>query len=180
MDVNLCLCKLVFTFCSSLKLRLGLWTDEWPRVGLKKSIRLFQSLVKTRVTRDHPVTCGLNILFWKETTGTKVVDCIKMFIPLWVGGEILPQVEALEYVGLCSWGRMEREIDRWIGAVMRLPYIMKKELSWKAKLLIYRSIYVPILTCGHELWAKTKRIRSQIEAAEMSFLHREAGRSPQR
>ena len=48
--------------------------------------------------------------------------------------------------------RMECEIDRQIGAaaaVMRLLYwsvMVKKELSRKAKLLIYRSIYVPILT----------------------------------
>ena len=43
------------------------------------------------------------------------------------------------------------------------------------KLSIYRSIYVPTLTYGHELWVMTERIRSQIQAAEMSFLCRVAG-----
>ncbi|KAI3373866.1 hypothetical protein L3Q82_021979 [Scortum barcoo] len=47
---------------------------------------------------------------------------------------------------------MEREIDRRIGAasaVMRSVYwtvVVKKELSRKAKLSIYRSIYAPTLT----------------------------------
>ncbi len=78
---------------------------------------------------------------------------------------------------------MEREIDRRIGAVaavMRSLYrsvVVKKELSRKAKLSIYQSIYVPTLTYGHELWVMTERTRSRIQAAEMSFLRRVAGRS---
>ncbi len=55
--------------------------------------------------------------------------------------------------------------------------VVKKELSRKAKLSIYRSIYVPTLTYGHELWVMTKRTRSRIQAAEMIFLRRVAGRS---
>ncbi|XDV32819.1 hypothetical protein PO909_003528 [Leuciscus waleckii] len=77
---------------------------------------------------------------------------------------------------------MEREIDRRIGAasaVMRSMYrsvVVKKELSRKV-MSIYRSIYVPTLTHGHELWVMTERTRSRIQAAEMSFLRRVAGRS---
>ena len=74
-------------------------------------------------------------------------------------------------------------MDRRIGAasaVMRALYrsvVVKKELSRKAKLSIYRSIYVPILTYGHELWVVTERTRSRIQAAEMSFLRRVVGLS---
>ncbi|KAK3564674.1 hypothetical protein QTP86_024821 [Hemibagrus guttatus] len=101
------------------------------------------------------------------------------------GGEVLPQVEEFKYLGVLftSEGRMDREIDRRIGAaaaVMRSMYrsvVMKKELSRKAKLSIYQSIYVPTLTYGHELWVMTERVRSQIQAAEMSFLRRVVGRS---
>ena len=53
--------------------------------------------------------------------------------------------------------------------------VVKRELSRKAKLSIYRSIYVPTLTYGHELWVMTERIRSRIQASEMSFLRRVAG-----
>ncbi|KAK0134423.1 hypothetical protein N1851_030009 [Merluccius polli] len=73
---------------------------------------------------------------------------------------------------------MEREIDRRIGAasaVMRTLHVfvvVKRELSRKAKLSIYQSIYVPALTYGHELWVMTERRRSQVQAAEMSFLRR--------
>ena len=76
---------------------------------------------------------------------------------------------------------MECEIDRRISAVaavMLLLYqsvVVKRELSQKAKLSIYRSIYVPTPNYGHELWVMTKRIRSQIQAAIISFLHKVAG-----
>ncbi|CAJ1054134.1 hypothetical protein NQD34_011086 [Xyrichtys novacula] len=78
---------------------------------------------------------------------------------------------------------MEREIDRRIraaSAVMRTfnrSVVVKKELSRKERLWIYRSIYVPILTYGHELWVMTERTRSQIQAAEMGFLLRVSGLS---
>ncbi|TWW81724.1 hypothetical protein D4764_01G0015390 [Takifugu flavidus] len=78
---------------------------------------------------------------------------------------------------------MEPEIDRRIGAasaVMRAlnrSVLVKKELSRKAKLSIYRSIYVPVLTYGHQCWVMTERMRSRIQAAEMSFLRRVAGLS---
>ncbi|KAI2646443.1 Staphylococcal secretory antigen SsaA [Labeo rohita] len=73
---------------------------------------------------------------------------------------------------------MERKIDRWIGAAaaamqsMYQSVVVKKELSLKAKL----SIYIPTLIYGHELWVMTERTRSRIQAAEMTFLHRVAGR----
>ena len=51
----------------------------------------------------------------------------------------------------------------------------KRELNQKAKLSVYRAIFVPTLTYGHEVWVMTERIRSRIQAAEMSFLRRVAG-----
>ncbi|KAI3376292.1 hypothetical protein L3Q82_016423 [Scortum barcoo] len=79
-----------------------------------------------------------------------VLDRKRVACPLQVGGEVLPQVEEFKYLGVLftSEGKMEREIDRRIGAasaVMRSVYrtvVVKKELSRKAKLSIYRSIYV--------------------------------------
>ncbi|KAI3351255.1 hypothetical protein L3Q82_005804 [Scortum barcoo] len=82
---------------------------------------------------------------------------------------------------------MEREIDRRIGAasaVMRRlsvyrTVVVKKELSRKAKLSIYRSIYVPTLTYGHELWgeklghsggARESRCYLRIERSQLRWL----------
>ncbi|KAK3520189.1 hypothetical protein QTP70_017925 [Hemibagrus guttatus] len=114
-----------------------------------------------------------------------VLDRKKVACTLQVGGELLPQMEEFKYLGVLftSEGRMDREIDRLISAaaaVMRSMYwsvVVKEELSWKAKLSIYQSIYVPTLTYGHELWVMTERIRSRIQEAEMSFLRRVVGRS---
>ncbi|KAK3531240.1 hypothetical protein QTP70_015225, partial [Hemibagrus guttatus] len=94
-----------------------------------------------------------------------VLDRKKVACTLQVGEEVLPQVEEFKYLGVLfmSEGRMDREIDRRIGAaaaVMRSMYrsvVVKKELSRKAKLSIYQSIYAPTLTYGHELWVMTER-----------------------
>jgi len=114
------------------------------------------------------------VLSWKR------VEC-----PLQVGNEILSQVEEFKYLGVLftSEGRMEREIDGWIGAASAVMWalhwsvVVKKELSQKAKLSIYWSIYVPTLTYGHELCVVTERTRSRIQAAKMGFLRRESGLS---
>uniref|UniRef100_A0A3P9KA67 Chromodomain Y like 2 n=1 Tax=Oryzias latipes TaxID=8090 RepID=A0A3P9KA67_ORYLA len=90
----------------------------------------------------------------------------KVVCHLSVGGVSLPQVEEFKYPGVLftSEGRPEREIDRRIGAasvVMRSLYrsvVVKRELSQKAKLSIYRSIFVPTLTNGHKLWFDKKNI----------------------
>ena len=42
----------------------------------------------------------------------------------------------------------------------------------KAKLTIFRSVYVPILTYGHECWILNEKVRSRVQAAEMGFLRR--------
>ena len=52
---------------------------------------------------------------------------------------------------------------------------MKKELSQKAKLSIYRFVSVPTLTLGHERWVMTERTRLRLQAARMGFLRRVAG-----
>ena len=53
---------------------------------------------------------------------------------------------------------------------------LKRELSWNVKLSIYWSIFVPTLSYGHEIEV-TKRMRLQIQGAEMGFLWRVAGLS---
>ncbi|KAI3369681.1 hypothetical protein L3Q82_024524 [Scortum barcoo] len=107
-----------------------------------------------------------------------VLDRKRVACPLRVGGEVLPQVEEFKYLGVLftSEGKIEREIDRRIGAasaVMRSVYrtvvVKKEELSRKAKLSIYRSIYVPTLTYGHELWVMTERTRSADTSGRNEF-----------
>jgi len=77
---------------------------------------------------------------------------------------------------------MEWEMDRRIGvasAVTQVLYwsvVVKRELSWKVNLSMYRSIYVqlsPIVT----RWVVTDRTSLQIQSAKMSFLRRVAGLS---
>ena len=87
-----------------------------------------------------------------EILSQKRVDC-----PL--RRESLPQVEEFKYLGVLftSEGKMQHEIDGQIGAastVMRMlkqSVVMKRELSRKAKLSIYRSIYIRTLIYGHEM-----------------------------
>ena len=141
-----------------LQHELGRFAAECEAVGMRVSTSKSEAMVLCR----------------------KPVDC-----PLRVGGELLPQVWEFKYHGVLftSEGRMEREKDRQFGAASAMmralcrAVVVKKELSRKAKLSIYWSIYVPTLTYGHELWVVTERMRSRIQAAEMSFLRGVAGLS---
>ena len=53
--------------------------------------------------------------------------------------------------------------------------VIKREWSKKAKLSIFKAVFVPIFTYGHESWVMTKRVRSQVRASEMKFLRRIEG-----
>lgn len=44
----------------------------------------------------------------------------------------------------------------WEIGILYQSTVVKRELSMKAKLSIYRLIYVPALTYSHELWVMTK------------------------
>ena len=73
------------------------------------------------------------------------------------GQQSFPQVKEVKYLGVwfTSEGMMEREMNRRVGAagavlhVLHRTVVTKRELSQKAKLSIYRSIFVPTLTYGH-------------------------------
>ena len=53
---------------------------------------------------------------------------------------------------------------------LRQSVVLKRELSRKAKLSVFKFIFVPIFTYGHESWVMTERMRSQTLASEMKFL----------
>ena len=102
---------------------------------------------------------------------------------LHVKGATLKQVKKSKYLGVAftSDGRQNEDLDTLISkfsAVMRAwrySVVMKRELSKRAKLSIFKTVFVPILTCGYESWVKTERVWSQVQASEMRFLRRIEG-----
>jgi len=57
-------------------------------------------------------------------------------------------------------------------AVLRELYrsvVTKRELSRTSKMSGFKSVFVSILTCGHEFWVMTEKKLSQAQAAEMGF-----------
>ncbi|TWW69196.1 hypothetical protein D4764_18G0000020 [Takifugu flavidus] len=173
--------------CQSLVRIAGSKSNSFPVLFADDVVLLASSARDLQLSLDRfAAACeaaGMRISTSKSEAmvlNRKKVECL-----LRVKEEILPQVEEFKYLGVLftSEGRMEREIDRRIGAastVMRTLHrsvVVKRELSRKAKLSIYRSIFVPTLTYGHELWVMTERTRSRVQAAEMSFLRRVAGLS---
>ena len=102
---------------------------------------------------------------------------------LQIDGVSQKQSEKFKYVGVSftSDGRQNSELDIRIGktsAVMHQLHrsvVLKRELCTKAKLSIFRSVYVPILTYGHECWILNEKKRSRVQAAEIEFLLRISG-----
>ncbi|CAM1299744.1 Uncharacterised protein r2_g968 [Pycnogonum litorale] len=99
---------------------------------------------------------------------------------LHVSGVSLNQVDKFKYLGVVftSDGRQDIELNTRIaaaGAVMRQlqrSVLLRRELGVKAKLAVFKSVFVPIVTYGHEPWVMTERTRSRIRAAEMAFIRR--------
>lgn len=91
----------------------------------------------------------------------------RVMCPRRVGGEILTQVEAIYLEVLFSTeGRIDKEIDRLIGAASALVTRgRQKEMLWS-----YRSISLPTLTYGQNLWLMIERTRLRIQADEIRFL----------
>ena len=48
--------------------------------------------------------------------------------------------------------------------------VLRPDLCTKAKLSVFRLVFVPILTYDHECWVITETVRSRVQAAEMVFL----------
>ena len=102
---------------------------------------------------------------------------------LQVNGATMKQVKKFKYLGVAftSDGRQDEELDTRIckasGVMRALHYsvIIKRELSKKAKLSIFKAVFVPILTYGHEFWIMTARVRSPVQASVMKFLRRIEG-----
>ena len=84
---------------------------------------------------------------------------------LQVSGNTLQQVK-LKYLGLVltSDGRWNMEIDTRISkanAVLRelyRPLLTKQEFFDTTKLTVFKSVFVPILSYGHESWVMTRAI----------------------
>ena len=97
---------------------------------------------------------------------------------LQVNGATLKQVEKFKYVGVAftSDGRQDEELETKIGkssAIMRaLNYwvVMKRELSKKAQVSMFKTTIVSILTYVCESWVMTERVRSHEQASEIRFL----------
>ena len=60
-------------------------------------------------------------------------------------------------------------MKNWIHELVHCLVVMKRESSKKAKLSIFKTAFVPILTYGHESWVKTERVQSQVQASAMRF-----------
>ena len=109
---------LLATSDRDLQHALGRFAAECEAVGMRVSTSKSEAMVLCR----------------------KMVEC-----SLRVGSELLPQAKEFKYLGVLftSEGKMEREMDRRIGAVsavMRALYrsvVVKKELSRKAKLSVH-------------------------------------------
>ena len=137
--------------------------------GLQRALNSFADACNTAVMKAN--TAKTELLHLSRNPD----QCV-----LQVNGATLKHVEKFKYLGVAftSDGRQDEKLDTRIGkasAVMRaLHYsvVMKRESSKKAKLSVVKAVFVPILTNGHESWVMTERMRSQVQASEMSFLRK--------
>jgi len=53
--------------------------------------------------------------------------------------------------------------------------VTKRQLSHTARLSVFKSVFVPILTCDHESYVTTENILSKEQTAKMGDLRRDLG-----
>ncbi len=90
-------------------------------------------------------------------------------------GEMLKLVEEFKYLGVKvdENFQIEKEIANRIQKYtnnLRILYPLMKEkvIPKKVKTTIYQTILRPVLTYGSETWTLTEKLKSKIQAAEMS------------
>ena len=77
-------------------------------------------------------------------------------------------------------GRQDEELDTrkinkaglsdTVMQVLHFSVVVKQNIVKKAKLSIFKTVFVPTLNYYNESWAITERVRSQVQAFEMRFL----------
>ena len=89
----------------------------------------------------------------------------------------LNQVTTFKYLGyiIDSIGYVDEEINGRISKMsqnvgMMYRLLKDQHVPKKAKLLIDMTILIPILLYGHEYWIVTKKLKSNITAADMKVL----------
>jgi len=119
--------------------------------------------------RIWSVFCCVRLSRNKISTRKVEILCLSRFprqCILQVSGNTLQQVQTFKYLGVVftSDGSRNKEIDTRKGkanAVLREFYwsvVAKRELSKTAMLSVFKSVFVPILTCGHESSVMIERI----------------------
>ena len=113
-----------------------------------------------------------------EIVEPKLTDAQCGFRP---GRSTMDQIFALQQIFEKSWEYAKKVNACFVDlekAYDRIP----RDKVWavllqygKAKLSIFRSVYIPILTYGHECWIMNEKVRSRVHAAEMGFLRRISG-----
>jgi len=92
--------------------------------------------------------------------------CLRWRFPGWRSFQV-----AVVWVAIVRWQLSWVAIVRGgscPNAVLRELYrsvATKREFSYTAKLSVFKSVFVPVLTYGHESWVMTERILSQLSGA---------------
>jgi len=77
------------------------------------------------------------------------------------------------------YGRVLREklwgVLRECGVELYCSVVAKREILKNAMLSVFKSVFAPILTCGHKFYVRAERILSKEQTAETGYLRRVFG-----
>ena len=141
-----------------LEHNLNLLNKELKKRGMKINSKKTKTMVLSRENKQHTIR---------------------------LDEDTLEQVEVYRYLGVMikSNGSQKEEINQRIGKANKVynqlgnAFINKRELTTKTKMSIFNSIYCPTLMYGSESWTLDSGDKSRLQAAEMKFLRRTAGKT---
>ena len=141
-----------------VQIQLDAWSDTMKKYGLKISKEKSEVMV---FGRDENVDGNIEL-----------------------NGEPLKIVRSFRYLGseISADGKINEEISKRLQKGGNL-YQAIKHMVWdrkipeKAKILMYKMYYVPIVLYGAEAWTMTEREWSRLQAGEMKFLRAIKGKT---
>ena len=100
-----------------------------------------------------------------------------------LGSNEVEQVSKFTYLGtiFSEDGKLDAEIQsrtnkaNAVGFQLSRCFFNKKEVSERTKLVVYNSIFRPVLTYGCESWIRNRSIDQRLETTDMRVLRRISG-----
>lgn len=113
--------------------------------------------------------------------GIKINKSMQVAHGILVNGQALEKTRQFKYI-ISDNGKLTNYLKASLHNArkiiqLRSKFLRTKEVSETTKLIVYKSIYTPVLTNDSETWAITNKVESKIRTAGMRYIRAITGKT---